>query len=555
MERRVIFAILAMIVVAIAPTLIWPSQRRSAARPPGGRDTTQVQAPQDSAPSPAAPPEPGVFERPSAAPSDTIWVTSPLYRLGFSTLGGQLVWAELTTYRSFAAGDSTRRVQLIPAGRPFLVQQLLVDSQAYALKELRFTPSAMRVAVRDGPAQLTLTAEGAGARVTLHYRFVPDDYRFDVRGEITGLPSTGARLGLGMGDGLRSVEADTADDYRNYAVVTKAAKTESHAFGSLDPGEMRSMNGPFEWVALKSKYFLFAALAIEQSAPRFEGAVVTGGPRNGRTATRTAVAVTLPVPAAGEWRYQIYLGPFEHQRLARLGHGLDDANPYGGIIRGIIHPVSIFVVNILLWMHTQLGLAYGWVLVIFGVMVRVLLWPLNQKAMESSLRMQGVQPLMKDVQERYKGDPERLQREMMKLYKEHKVNPLGGCLPMLLPLPVLFALFFVFQNTIEFRGVPFFWLPDLSRHDPLFIIPVVMGLSMFAVSKIGQAGMPPTPQMKMMLYFLPALMTFLFLRFASGLNLYYTVQNIVSIPQQYLLAKRRLQQQGQARPPDTKAKT
>jgi YidC/Oxa1 family membrane protein insertase len=170
--------------------------------------------------------------------------------------------------------------------------------------------------------------------------------------------------------------------------------------------------------------------------------------------------------------------------------------------------------------------------------------------------MQAVAPIMKDVQERYKGDPERLQREMMKLYKEHNVNPLGGCLPMLLPLPVLFALFFVFQNTIEFRGVPFLWLPDLSRYDPLFIIPIVMGLSMFAVTKIGQTGMPQTPQTKLMLYFLPALMTFLFVRFASGLNLYYTVQNIVSIPQQYLLAQRRRQQQGQpARPPDKKAKT
>jgi YidC/Oxa1 family membrane protein insertase len=255
------------------------------------------------------------------------------------------------------------------------------------------------------------------------------------------------------------------------------------------------------------------------------------------------VVVTLPVPAAGDWRYQIYAGPIEHKRLTNLGHDLDDANPYGGIIRGIIHPVSIFVVNILLWMHERLGLAYGWVLVIFGVMIRVLLWPLNQKAMVSSLRMQAVAPLMKDVQERYKGDPERLQREMMKLYREHNVNPLGGCLPMLLPLPVLFALFFVFQNTIEFRGVPFLWLPDLSRHDPLFIIPIVMGLSMYAVTKIGQAGLPQTPQTKLMLYFLPALMTFLFVNFASGLNLYYTVQNIVSIPQQYLLAKRRRQQQ------------
>ena len=111
---------------------------------------------------------------------------------------------------------------------------------------------------------------------------------------------------------------------------------------------------------------------------------------------------------------------------------------------------------------------------------------------------------------------------------------------------MLFALFFVFANTIEFRGVPFLWLPDLSRADPYFIIPVVMGLSMFAVSKVGQIGMPPNPQTKMLLYFMPAFLTFVFLRFASGLNLYYTVQNLVSIPQQYFLAKRRLRERGKA---------
>jgi YidC/Oxa1 family membrane protein insertase len=256
------------------------------------------------------------------------------------------------------------------------------------------------------------------------------------------------------------------------------------------------------------------------------------------------VALTMPVPGAGGWQYQVYAGPFEHHRHAAIGHSLDDANPYGGILRPIVHPISIFVVNILLWMHERLGLSYGWVLVIFGVLVRVLLWPLNQKAMESSLRMQAVAPMMKEVQDKYKGDPERLQKEMMKLYRDYKVNPFGGCLPMLLPLPVLFALFFVFQNTIEFRGVPFLWLPDLARHDPLFIIPIVMGLSMFTMSKIGQKGLPSTPQTAMMLYFLPVMMTFLFFRFPSGLNLYYTVQNLVSIPQQYMLAKRRVAQQG-----------
>jgi YidC/Oxa1 family membrane protein insertase len=554
LERRVIFAILAMIVVAIAPTVLFPSLRRSATRTPGVADSAQVQAPQDSAPPAARAPDQALFERPQAHTADTFWVTSPLYRFGFSSAGGQLVWVELLGHRSFVAGDTASRVQLVPAGRPLLTHRLVSGADTASLASWTFRPDVARLTITDTPATLTLTAARGGARVTLEYRFRPDDYLFDVRGDVSGLGPTGAVLALGLGDGLRSVEADTVDDYRHYSVVTKSTKTEGRGFGSLDPGEMLRVDGPFEWVGLKTKYFLIAALATEDNAGQFGGAVLTGGPRSGKAATRTAVTVTLPVPAAGQWRYQVYAGPIEHKRLARIGHGLDDANPYGGFLRPIIHPVSIFVVNILLWMHTRLGLAYGWVLVIFGVMVRVLLWPLNQKAMESSLRMQAVAPMMKDVQERYKGDPERLQREMMKLYKEHHVNPFGGCLPMLLPLPVLFALFFVFQNTIEFRGVPFMWLPDLARHDPLFIIPVVMGLSMFAVSKIGQMGMPPTPQTKMMLYFLPALMTFLFLRFASGLNLYYSVQNIVSIPQQYLLAKRRLKQ-GQARPPDKRDKS
>ena len=184
--------------------------------------------------------------------------------------------------------------------------------------------------------------------------------------------------------------------------------------------------------------------------------------------------------------------------------------------------------------------SYGLALVVFGVLVRLLLWPLNQRAMKSQVAMMAVQPILKDLQTRYKNDPQKLQSEMMKVYKEHGVNPLGGCLPMLLPMPVLLALFFVFANTIVFRGVPFLWLPDLSRPDPYRIIPILLGVSMFGLSKVGQIGVPPNPQTKMMVYFMPIFMTVLFLNFASGLNLYYAAQNLFSIPQQYLIAKRRL---------------
>ncbi len=532
-----------MLIVAVLPSILFPPKKaaRRTGRPAVG----------DTGARPATPPPAAAPSLPTARPPDrltavaeTVWVTSALYRFGFSTLGGQLVWAELLDYRSFAPGDTARSLQLVPPDRPLLVHRLALGSDTVSLADWSFTPSARAVRVDRDSVRLSFTAERGGARLALDYVFFPAEYRFEVRGRVTGLGRSGAVLAVGLGDGLRSVEADTADDFRHYAVVTKAAKTQSTSFQSLKPGETKVLDGPFEWVGIKSKYFLVAALAIEENQPQFAGSIAVGGPRPGRAATRATVSLTLPVPPSGDYRYELYVGPLEYRRLARIGHDLDDANPYGGFFRPIIQPVSILVVNILLWMHDRLSLAYGWVLVIFGVLVRVLLWPLNQKAMESGIRMQAVAPLIKETQEKHKNEPERLQREMLKIYKEHKVSPFGGCLPMLLPMPVLFALFFVFANTIEFRGVPFLWLPDLSRADPYYIIPVVMGLSMFVLSKVGQIGVPPNPQAKTMLYFMPVFMTVLFFRFASGLNLYYAVSNICSIPQQYLIAQRRLREQG-----------
>ena len=131
---------------------------------------------------------------------------------------------------------------------------------------------------------------------------------------------------------------------------------------------------------------------------------------------------------------------------------------------------------------------------------------------------------------------------MVKLYQAHNMSPfspLMGCLPMLLPMPILFALYFVFQNTIEFRGVPFLWLPDISLRDPFYITPLLMGASMFVLSWIGMRAAPPNPQAKIMGYMMPVMFTVMFMNFASGLNLYYATQNLVAIPQQWLLTRER----------------
>ena len=169
------------------------------------------------------------------------------------------------------------------------------------------------------------------------------------------------------------------------------------------------------------------------------------------------------------------------------------------------------------------------------------------------MRNMAVQPLLQEIQKKYKDQPEKLQKEMMKLYKDHGFNPLAGCVPMLLPMPVLITLFFVFRNTIQLRGESFLWMPNLSAADPLYILPVLMGLSMFLMQWIQARSMPPNPQMKMMMWLMPIMMVFFFFRFASGLNLYYTTSNLATIPQQYLIAKERkkLKEKGPIKQPAT----
>jgi YidC/Oxa1 family membrane protein insertase len=239
----------------------------------------------------------------------------------------------------------------------------------------------------------------------------------------------------------------------------------------------------------------------------------------------------------------MYIGPQQSGELLSVGRDFDHVNPYGwSFLQPIVNPIAALCIKLLLWMHAHLKLSYGWVLIIFGICIRVILWPLNQSAMRSSMKMQEIQPRLADVQKRYKDNPEKQREEMMKVYKDAGASPftaLSGCLPMLIPMPVLFALFFVFQNTIEFRGVPFLWLLDISVRDPFFILPALMGISMYLLSWIGMRNAPPNPQAKMMSYMFPVMMTFILANMASGLNLYYTAQNMASLPQQWLLARER----------------
>jgi YidC/Oxa1 family membrane protein insertase len=534
MERRLILAISLMIVVAVVPSFFIKSKPRPVTPARPAAESTAV-----------APTVPGAgpqvrAELPTAlsatavtASGDTVSLVSPRANYRFSSVGASIERAEFPSFRSYGSDQQHAPVNLVRPGDRLLAYRLVVGTDTIRLDTLPFSMG------RSGEAALFHATKG-GLRFSVAYVRTPDrNYQLDVAGVISGLEGQGALLLIGLGTGFTNVEADSGANYRSYGVVGRLTSPVEKSFSKVAAGEVAALEGPFDWVAVKSKYFIGALLSADSTKPEFGGAVMIGGLRPNRTATHAQTWVTRLVGADGRFKFSVYLGPQEYRELNPLGRQLDRASPYGWIFKPIVMPVSVWITQLLLWMHEFLHLGYGMVLILFGVLVRLALWPLNQKAMMSSVAMQAIQPHMKDVQTRFKDDPAKQQQEMMKLYKEHKVNPLGGCLPMLLPFPILIALFFVFANTIELRGVSFLWLPDLSLRDPYYIIPVVMGASMWALSKLGQIGMPPNPQAKMMTTIMPIMMTFMFLNFASGLNLYYAISNLVSLPQQYLINQAR----------------
>lgn len=552
-DARPLIAIALILVIAFLPSLLMERP----APPVAPQDTTSVL---DSV-VPGAPPGAAIGAPDSGlaavdtlvapvVPEDTVVVASDLYEYHISTRGGTIVAARFLRYRSMNPADtmpdgSRDVLQLIPARSPLLDDRLVIGGDTVRFAAAGFTASANTLRITDAPQTLTLTGVVAGRTIQLDYTFRPDDYRIEIAGRTAAMSATGGTLLIGLGNGFRDTESNIPENHRESGIVTYTDDTDLTRFNELEPLRPEVLSGPFDWVAVKSKYFVAGYFAFDSTRDQgtqglIGGVIATPSDTFPEDPVRARTTLTMPVGSAGTWGATLYLGPMEYDRLNAVGREFDDVNPYGWPgFRTIIRPFAVAIRTIFVWMHQTVGLHYGIAIIVFGILIRLLLWPLNQKAMRSMTAMQAIQPEMQALQKRHKEDPQRLQQEMLKLYKTHKVNPFGGCWPMLIPYPFLIAVFFVLQNTIELRGVEFLWMPDLSRADPLYIIPVFMALSMFGLSKIGQMGIAPNPQAKMMTYVLPVVFGVLFANFASGLNLYYAVQNVASIPQQWLIMKER----------------
>ncbi|WP_298691726.1 membrane protein insertase YidC [uncultured Sulfuricurvum sp.] len=226
-----------------------------------------------------------------------------------------------------------------------------------------------------------------------------------------------------------------------------------------------------------------------------------------------------------------YIGPKDHKALAAIDPVLPHAIEYGWFTF-----VAAPIFKVLMWLHGIFG-NWGWSIIALTILIRILLYPLTYKGMVSMQKIKEIAPRIKEVQEKYKGDPARMNAAVMEMYKKHGANPLGGCLPLILQIPVFFAIYRVLLNAVELQGAPWMlWVTDLSRMDPYFILPILMGATMYYQQKITPSNFTDPLQEKIF-KFLPIIFTFFFFTFPAGLVLYWFVNNLFSIGQQYLVNK------------------
>lgn len=328
-------------------------------------------------------------------------------------------------------------------------------------------------------------------------------------------------LRLSLGPGLGT----SANEEKENPGLIRALSFGDHQFRVHKPGLYPE---PAQWVALDNRYFLAALIHASADGRSPAGEPWTFVVEGQKAETRTYITQPCRL-GPGETHtvtWQVYLGPKGYTRLSRLGLRLEESVDFGmmgGLGKAALHA--------LYFLHRLTG-NYGWAIILLTVGLQILLFPLTIKSLKASLAMKALQPQIKVLQDRFKGDPKRLNVEMMHLYKQGGTNPLGGCLPMLLQLPIFWALFTTLRNAYELRGAPFIgWIRDLSAQDPYYVLPILMGLGMFGQQRMTSVAADPTQ--RQMMYIMPVIFTFMFLRFPAGLVLYWLVNNVLTIIEQW----------------------
>ncbi len=417
--------------------------------------------------------------------------------------------------------------------------------------EPNYRPWQKVVLTGDDEYKVTLTLPATnGGRIVKVFRFKNGVYGFDVEIRMENMGSVIANFEYQVvwESGLRYAELNSVDESNSAAAFVYAGNelTEIDA-STVGEVETKDVSGSVSWVATRTKYF---GLAIIPEEGESEGAYLEGSRRampNSGAKEDYGIAVKVPFrgDASETHTFSVFLGPLEYDVLTSYGKDLDRILSLGWA--WLIRPISVYVMIPLFKVIHYVVPNWGLVLIIFAIIIKIALHPLSKTSMKSMKKMQALQPMMEEIREKYKEDPQKMNQQIMNLYKEYGVNPAGGCLPLLLQFPILIALYSVFRSAIELRQADFiWWIHDLSIPDKLVSLPfqlpifglsdisglaLLMGITTFVQQKMTVKD----PRQKTMVYVMPAMLFLLFNSFPAGLNLYYFAFNLLSIGQQMLI--------------------
>jgi len=506
--------------VQVATTAKSPAAEKTS----GGSEHTSAPPASPAASASSSPPSSAASEGVAGAASEeqTVEVETDLFRAKFSNRGGAIKSWELKRYTT-ATEQGPVPVQLVYAGGRFKGPLSLITNDQTLTSDLstslyQVTQDFSHLDSAHPVGHLTFRYHDAQRNVDIEkaLTFHHGSYVVDIAVHTQGL-TTPVDVTLGTNFGI----VEWGEGF--IGLMGSASLVDDKVLKETPDGEAER-KGNVKWSAIQDKYFLSVLMpqnAVAALAKKEGDKLVSAG-------------VRFPAPTAGSaMAMQLYAGPKEYDTLKGLNAGLEDTIDFGwfvfgswGLVKAVAKP--IFYVLRFLYEFTH---NYGVTIILLTMLIKLMFVPLQYKSYKSMKQMQVIQPKVLAIQNKFKDDRERLNKELIKLYKDHRVNPVGGCLPMVLQMPVFVALFNILYMTIDLRQAPFMlWIKDLSVQDPYYVLPIIMGATMVIQQKITPTTMDPT-QAKIML-FLPVFMTFLFVNFPAGLVLYWLTNNTLTITQQ-----------------------
>ena len=545
--------IILIIALCVVSFLLWDAwQRDYGPKPPPPASVEQPAS--DAAPGESAPPSVDVPQvpqaarpAPSAAPSSDdgvgdpghgrmITVTTDVLSVRIDTLGGTIAGVDLLSYpvSNDKPDEPFRLLDDSDPGRYFTAQSGLTGPRSAPNHHARYESEADVYELTEDSDFIDVPLRWRsqdGVAVTRTYRFARDHYVVEVRVDVANR-SDSTWHGALYGQLQRGEPESQGGIFRTYTYTGGILSGPEKPYEKVDFSDMASQDVDRDvvggWVAMIQHYFAAAWIPGSEETNHYYSKSLPNG--------RFAIGVVSPAAAVapggtGEFSFSFYVGPKIQQRMQDLAPHLERTVDYGWLWL-IAEPLFW----LLSWIHGYVG-NWGWAIVILTFLIKLAFFQLSAASYKSMARMRKLQPRITTLRERYAADKQRMNQAMMELYRQEKINPLGGCLPILVQIPVFIALYWVLLESVELRQASFIgWLDDLSLHDPYFVLPVLMGVTMLIQQRLNPT--PPDPMQAKIMMALPFVFTFFFLFFPSGLVLYWFVNNVLSIIQQWVITKK-----------------